>query len=252
MNNEIYNADALTILPTIKTDSIDMILTDPPYNTTALKMDKQSFDLTSYLDEFKRVLKPNGWFFCFGTLDMYCEIKNNGWRKKFEYIWRKSNAPAQSKTAVRPYLQHEHIFACIKPELEHATDLYFDSKSLRTKGKPYKRITYPHHSEYNIANGRPQKVSQTINDGYREGNSVLEYTTKTHWKDKTSHPTQKPLALCQLLCKGYCKSSGIVLDPFMGSGTTPLAAKTSNRKYIGIEINPKYYKMAQNRVQGTL
>ena len=58
--------------------------------------------------------------------------------------------------------------------------------------------------------------------------------------------------MCQLLIRSYCKSSGTVLDPFMGSGTTPLAAKTTGRQYIGIEINPKYYKMAQNRVQGTL
>ena len=63
MNDEIYNADALTILPTIETDSIDMILTDPLYKTTSLELDKQPFNLEDYMQEFKRLLKPNGWFF---------------------------------------------------------------------------------------------------------------------------------------------------------------------------------------------
>ena len=68
-------------------------------------------------------------------------------------------------------------------------------------------------------------------------------------QERTAHPTQKPLSMMQLLCKAYCTQDGTVLDPFMGSGTTPLAAKTLDRQYIGIEINEQYYKIASDRLE---
>ena len=75
--NKIHNADAITILPTIPDNSIDLILTDPPYNTTSLELDKQSFNLEDYMQEFKRVLKPNGWLFCFGSLEIGVILLNH-------------------------------------------------------------------------------------------------------------------------------------------------------------------------------
>ena len=243
----------MIILPSIKTDSIDMILTDPPYNTTSLKMDKQSFNLEDYMQEFKRVLKPNGWLFCFGSLEIGATLLNY-FKFRFQYIWEKQAPNPTHGTAVMPMYQHENIWAMCHKSLTQITDLYMDKKTLRIVGEPYIRPVRYNASEFDMAASVPITRRTSYNPGYREGTTILRYRNKVHFPigEATAHPTQKPLALCQLLCKGYCKPSGIVLDPFMGSGTTPLAAKTTARQYIGIEINPKYYKMAQNRVQGTL
>ena len=70
----LHNADTATILPQIDSNSVDMIFTDPPYNTTDLDIDAKGFNILSYLSEFKRVLKPNGWFFCFADMDTHAAI----------------------------------------------------------------------------------------------------------------------------------------------------------------------------------
>ena len=253
--NKIHNADALTILPSIKTDSIDMILTDPPYNTTSLKMDKQSFDLNNYMPEFKRILKPNGWLFCFGTFEMATLITNYAFKLKFDYVWVKPQGTPKSYNTIRPHRQHELILVFINSGCK-PTSLYYDPKVLRTPGTKYRRVvkSTTNPTEFRKTQRIAAKSAIVENTGYREGTTILYYPAKNTLPktERTAHPTQKPLALCELLCKGYCPKDGLVLDPFCGSGTIPLAAKTSNRKYIGIEINPKYYKMAYDRIHGTL
>ena len=245
--NELICGEAMDTLIELPDNSIDMIFTDPPYNSTSLNMDKIGFNLSVHLPELKRVLKDNGWFFCCGNLDMYCDIKSAGWRKKFEYIWLKSNSPMKHNTTIHPYIKHDYVFAFIKPELDIMSELYFDSIALRTKGEAYSKNRYPSLTEYNKSHGYSSKKNQTINTGYREGNTVLEYTTKTHWKDKNDHPTQKPTAMMEYIIKGYCPKGGMVLDCFMGSGTTCVAANKTDRKYIGVEINSEYYSIAKNR-----
>ena len=251
--NKIHNADAQIILPTIPDNSIDLILTDPPYNTTSLKLDKQSFDLSLYMVEFKRVLKPNGWLFCFGSLEIGALLLNH-FRFKFQYVWEKHPVVAHHN-AVQPMITHENIWVVRQHELKKMADLYMNKKLLRTFGTPYNMTRSSKPTEFRSTHGRHvNKVSTTVNTGYREGTTILRFPNKPFMKkpERTPHPTQKPLELCQLIIRAYCKSSGTVLDPFMGSGTTPLAAKTTGRQCIGIEINPKYYKMAHNRIHGTL
>lgn len=65
----------------------------------------------------------------------------------------------------------------------------------------------------------------------------------------TKHPTQKPIKLIKELIEKYSKKGDTILDPFLGSGTTAVACKQLNRNYIGIEINPKYYEIARQRLR---
>ena len=258
MMNKIYNSDAADILPSIPTDSADMIFTDPPYNATNLKMDKAGFDLKNYLSEFKRILKPNGWFFCFGTMVMHSDIiQSKTFKRKFEYIWDKGRGMPKFSNAITPMTSHEIICVFYHPELKKMTDLYMDKKSLRTPGAAY---TKKHNlnqklSEFRKSHRHVRVNAETINTGYREGLSVLKnYPSKQLIKhaERTAHPTQKPLELCKLITKAYCPPDGLILDPFCGSGTIPHAAALTNRKYIGIEINKEYYDIAQNRINGML
>ena len=250
-----YNDDAAKVLPKIEENSVDMIFTDPPYNTTNLSMDKKGFDIRDYLAEFSRILKPNGWFFCFGPLELHSEIiTSETFRFKFSYIWEKAMGMKNHHRAVMPMLNHEIIGVYTQTHLKKMNDLYFDKKALRTSNKPYiKKYNHNHRnrSEWQDTekyNHIPD--TQTTNDGYREGLSVLKYPQKNAMKKKerTAHPTQKPVELIKKIIGGYTDITHTILDPFMGSGTTVVAARKLNRRYIGIEINTKYYEIAKKRL----
>ena len=256
MIQKIYNDNALDILPTLSTDSASMIFIDPPYNSTSLEMDAAGFNILYYLKELKRILKPNGWLFCFGVLEMHAEIiQSKVFIRKFEYIWVKSKAVMKHHNTIAPMTGHEIICAYRQADLKKMTELYMDKKSLRTLGKAY---TKKHNLNRDIGEFEKSQRSHfcnpiSTNSGFREGTTLLKnYPSKQLMKhtERTTHPTQKPLELCKLICKAYCPPDGLILDCFMGSGTIPLAAKITGRQYIGIEINKEYFKIAQQRIEG--
>ena len=243
---KLLNVDAIEMLKSLKTGSASVVFTDPPYNTTKLGLDKTEFSLNDFNDELMRILKPNGWFFCFGSYEMGAEIYKT-WERRFEYVWDKGRG-MQHGGARMPVISHELIFVSIKPGLKKLRDLYFDKVSLRTEGTPYVAARKREKTEFQRAQGIDEEMI-TINDGYREGKSVLKYKSKSQMRywERSNHPTQKPLKLCEYVIKGYCEKGGLVVDPFMGSGTIPLAAKHMGRDYIGSEISEKYYNEALRR-----
>ena len=217
--NEIIHGDAIHHVKTIPDDTIDLIFTDPPYNTTSLKLDKQQFDIKDYMAEFKRVLKPNGWFFCFSVFEMACIVANNGFRRKFEYVWEKPHLVPKTPDTVRPYYQHELIYAFIRNECK-PSKLFFKPKALRTVGKAYTDTRKTVALSDFAKKQRINVVAQpTINTGYREGTTILRYNPKNLMSkyERTEHPTQKPLALCELIVRAYTPQDGTVYDPFAGS-----------------------------------
>ena len=244
----LHHADASQILPSISDSSVDMILTDPPYNTTSLQIDKAAFRIEDYMDEFKRVMKPNGWLFCFGSIEMGA-ILLKYFKFKFQYLWLKNNGPQVHPTAKIPIHRHENLWVMFRDDLEYVSNLYMDKTKLRTRGDPYIKKSKRTPTEFSTSQGH-ENDTITINTGYREGTTVLKFPNKPGMPpaERTDHPTQKPLDMIKLLCKAYCPEDGLVLDPFMGSGTTPLAAKITGRRYVGIEIDDVYYKIAKDRV----
>ena len=247
----LIHGDSLKHLKDIKNESVDLILTDPPFLTTNLRFDK-GFDLKPFIPELNRVLKPNGWFFCFGTIEMVIEIMSQGWRRKFEYIWVKQQPLLAHHNVQRPNIQHELIFSFIKPTLQKMGDLYLDKESIRTTGKPYMiKKERKAMTEFRAAQGmNTHKIKEKYNTGYRNGTTVLYFNSKLGMPlaERTKHPTQKPLDLIRLIVRGYCPKNGMVLDPFAGSGTTVLAAKMEGRNSIGIEIDKNYFDIMEKRV----
>ena len=245
----IKNCDSLEYVKTIQDNSLDMILTDPPYNTTDLKIDKMGFNLEDYLQDFKRILKPNGWFFCFGTVEIAVSILSNGWRRKFQYVWVKPKPTQQFYNVVKPLASHELLFAfIITPKVMN--DLYFNKMALRSAGSAYERKNKNRTSEFSKSHDM-YKGFMHKNDGYREGVDVIYFSNKTTMDkaERTPHPTQKPLKLIELLLRGYCPPNGKVFDPFAGSGTTAVAAYNTGRHCIACEINPDYFKIMSDRVK---
>ena len=254
--NTLHNADCQTGIKDIETDSVDLILTDPPYGSTSLKLDKgaDEFDWASFSMDLQRVLKPNGWFFMFTNVSLGVKVYPH-WQFRFDYICVKTAPVYQHGKVVKPRTQHELLWAFCQPELTKMHDLYMDKKALETWGLPYMNIQHiKSQSEFSKQCKIVKVGAAKTNTGYREGTTLLTFTPKAHQHkgQRTPHPTQKPLNICKTIVNAYCPPEGMVLDPFAGSGTTLHAAKIANRNAVGFELNPTYYKMASDRLASTL
>ena len=249
----VYNADCLRVLKELPAGAIDLAVTDPPWHTTDLSFDHKDKDqnYTAIYREIQRVLKPNGWFFCFGTIEVAAEIIASGWRRKFEYVWIKPQIVMKTHNTIRPYYKHELIIACINPALKKMTDLFFAPDALRTPGTPYQTkqggaaLTQFRRETRTIPmdeNGF-EKIYHRENTGFREGTTVLADKSKSSmaYRERTDHPTQKPISLYETIIRGYCPPAGKVIDPFAGSGACLMAAAKTGRQSISIEINRGYY-----------
>jgi site-specific DNA-methyltransferase (adenine-specific) len=110
-----------------------------------------------------------------------------------------------------------------------------------TEGKPYQcKQGKTKHTGYN----KVKEENITINEGYRYPTNILEYKRDSN----KQHPTQKPVALLEYLIKTYTNENELVLDNCMGVGSTGVAAKNLNRSFIGIELDDKYYNIAEQRI----
>lgn len=252
MLNAVLNEDCMDTFKRLKSDSFDAVITDPPYGTSRLAFDKEIF--SEWMHEVRRVLKLNGWFFSFMPIEMAFQVIQSGFRLKFDYVWVKQNITMKTKETVAPFKKHEHVFAFVRDDLKKPCTLYFDPKALRTSGEPYRRKAASHiqRGVFRKTPDNPKK-NDSVNDGFREGTSVLFFNNKAGMRatERTPHPTQKPLELVKMLCTGYCPKYGTILDPFAGSGTTSVAAKLTGRNCISIEKNPEWYNVAYHRVQST-
>ena len=235
--NYIDNIDCLEGLKNIPDGSVDLILTDPPYGTTACKWDNiVPFD--RLWAEYDRVLKKGAACVIFGsepfsTLLRMSNLKNF----KHDWIWEKEQGANFMNVKFQPYKVHEivSVFNCDK---QH----YHPQMS---EGKPY--ISGAGTS--GDITGNVKKI-QTKNTGTRYPRSVLRYNTD---KSRGSlHPTQKPVALVEYLIKTYSNPGDVVLDPFMGSGTTAVACLRTGRNFIGFELSEEYHAIAQQRIADTV
>lgn len=246
--NKIYNRNCFDLLPEIEDWGVDLIITDPPYETTKLKFDVESnIDWDQFYTEMRRVLKPNGRFFLFGTLEMYKKASDY-FDEQFTYIWIKNHFALSSQSSPKPYKKHEYLFCFIQKGLKKKGELTFHRDELRTYGhKSYSaKNRKPKNDEYAESIGANGIIFPDIIDrDWRHGTSLLEY----NMQQNNGHPTTKPLEMVQLLVRGYSNPNDIILDPFIGSGTTAMACKLENRNYIGMEINSKYYDLATKRLE---
>lgn len=248
--NKIYLDNCFNLFPQIEDNSIDLILTDPPYQTTGLKFDKGAINWQGFYTEMYRVLKPNGWFFMFGTLEMW-KIASDYFKTKFHYVWKKPGAVLSSKSAVRPRSIHENIFALVKKDVKPST-LTFNEDALKTYGHAsYSRSQYKRKGKWMEANNADgYSTPPIIERDWRYGTSVLEFPSVLYMKkdERAGHPTQKSLDLIKYIIGGYSNPNELIFDPFIGSGTTAVGALALGRNYIGIDNDQEYYDMAINRI----
>ena len=238
--------DCLEVMKYIPSKSVQLILADLPYGTTACKWDS-IIDLPLLWEQYKRIIKDNGAIVLTAMQPFTTElISSNKKMFKYTWVWNKVK-PGNFLTAkLKPMQNHEDIVIFSKANTANCNKnnmLYIPQLEKREKIRKYKK-----EADSDIY-ARKNTTSIEYTTDFKYPKSILEISNANQ-KNKL-HPTQKPLELMKYLIKTYSNENDLVLDNCMGSGTTCLASKELNRKFIGIEKEQKYYDIAVSRVCGS-
>jgi site-specific DNA-methyltransferase (adenine-specific) len=242
--NKIIEGDCLEVMKDIPDKSIDMILCDLPYGTTACSWDTIiSFELL--WKQYNRIIKNSGAIVLTASQPFTSAlVMSNPKMFKYEWIWEKSVGSNFATLKYQPMKEHENILIFGKGKTKYNPQKQERSKS----GK--ERIKYGH------SGGKTGETSGKIKfkgfdnctyDNLRFPRSIQRFNNRE--KTRGLHPTQKPVALFEYLIKTYTDKGELVLDNCLGSGTTCVAAKRLKRNFIGIEISPEYCEIARQRLR---
>lgn len=228
--------DCLEVMKSIPDGIIGMILCDLPYGITRTEWDN-NIPLLPLWDQYKRIIKPNAAILLTATQPFAAElIMSNPAMFRYEWIWEKTSATGYLHANRMPMRAHENILVfygrlpIYNPQKEKG------APSFQMHGK--KRMS----SHYDVFGEKPY-----INpEGWRYPRSVIKFGNAN--RPNSPHPCWKPVSLFEYLIKTYTKEGDIVLDNCIGGGTTAVAAKKSNRHYVGIEINEEYCEVARKRL----
>lgn len=275
--DSIIEGDANDRLAQFPDDSIDCIVTSPPYYqqrdySTAIQIGNEPtaeqyiMRLNEVFTQALRILKPTGtlWLNLGDKYDkgellglpwrVAFALKGAGWLLRSDIIWHKPNA-VPSSVKNRPTTDHEYVFLFAK-----SPNYFYDIDSIR---EPH--VTFGPDSKMKGGRNHFGKAEGTPENGKNGGNSNLH---KGRW-DQAFHPKGRnrrtvweiplskyrgahfavfPERLVELCILAGCPAGGLVLDPFVGSGTTAVTAQRLGRHFVGIDSNPEYCTLAQIRV----
>lgn len=240
MSLTIINADMRDALASLPDASVDCVVTDPPYGETSLRWDKRVPEWPSFV---RRVLKPTGSMWVFGSLRMFMETASDfvGWRQSHDVIWEKHNGTGLFNDRFRRvheiavhFYRDDAAWAAIYKSPQFTNDAR--ARTVRKKGRPAQWIGATGETLYRSEDGGPRLMRSV--QQVRSEHGVAE------------HPTQKPIGIVEPLLLYACPPGGTVLDPFAGSGTTGLVAARHGMSAILVEGNPDFAALCQRRFDG--
>jgi site-specific DNA-methyltransferase (adenine-specific) len=247
--NKIYCGNCLDIMPEIESKSIDMILCDLPYGTTACKWD-QIIPFEPLWAQYKRLIKDYGAIvLTAGQPFTSALVMSNPGMFKYAWVWKKTRAANFMNVKNKPLCVTEDVLVFSNGTTANRSQkrmMYFP-QGVQKSNRVYKRPN-PNSSSHGYM--RPSHTAYHGGDGYKmQGENypknILEFPSEIN---KTVHPTQKPVALFEYLIKTYTNEGDLVLDNCIGSGTTAIAAINTKRNFIGIEKEQKYVDIANERI----
>ena len=239
---KLLHGDCLELMQDIPDASIDAIITDPPYGTTACKWDSV-IPFEFMWEQLKRIIKDNGAIIFTASQPFTSNlVMSNTKMFKHEWIWEKNRGSNFATLKYAPMKEHESVLVFCK-----TSPKYFPIMQER-KGAGLDRTKY----KYNPTNtGKRDALGNLeMTHANHNGNNELRYPSSIQ-KFNTevgNHPTQKPVTLMEYLVRTYTQENDTVLDFTMGSGTTGIACKNLNRNFIGIELDSKYFAIAGKRI----
>jgi len=263
--DQIYQQDCLETLKKIKDNSVDFIITSPPYADNRKKT-YEGVPISKYVQwflpisaELKRVLKSNGSFILNikertidgerGTyvLELILEMRKQGWLWTEEYVWHKKNAfPGKWPNKFRDAWER-----CLHFTKQKKFKMYQDNVTVPMGDWAQKRLkklsdTDKIRDESKVMSGFGKNISNWVGRKSAYPSNVLHMATECA---NVNHSAAFPVSLPSWFIKLFTKEGDIVLDPFMGSGTTAIAALQLKRHFVGSEKNTKYYKYALERIK---
>ena len=237
-NIQLYQGDCLEVMKNIPDKSIDLVLTDPPYGTTACKWDSV-IPLEPMWKELKRIAKDNAAIVLFGSQPFTTKLISSN-VKDFRYCWTwvKSHGSGFMNAKKMPIKNTEDVIVFYrKLPTYNPQGLKLFGKKIKTRSK------FTEDSVYGKIGLDALAGKEFIQEFTNYPTQLLEFKS-----EKGIHPTQKPVALMEYLIKTYSNEGMTVLDFCAGSGTTGVAAKNLNRNFIGIEMDEGYFKIASSRI----
>tara|TARA_B100001093_G_scaffold90278_2_gene82289 strand:+ start:970 stop:1698 length:729 start_codon:yes stop_codon:yes gene_type:complete len=226
--------DCLEVLPTIKDNSVDMLLADLPYGTTACKWDSV-IPLDKLWEQYNRVCKKNA-AMVFTSMQPFTTIlaASNIDNLRYEWIWEKPQGTNPMNVKIMPLKSHENILVFYREKPTYNPQIWYST--------PYSGFSSD-TAKIGEVYGNAESKHRDNPEGSRYPKTVIRYK-----QEKGYHPTQKPVGLMEYLIKTYTNEWDVVLDNTMGSGTTGVACVHTNREFIGIEKEEKYFKIAEKRL----
>lgn len=235
----LYQGDCLIEMAKIPDGSVDMILTDPPYGTTACKWDNV-IPFAPMWAHIWRVLKPNGAVVLFGSEPFSSHLRMSQIKHyKYDWVWHKTQATGHLNCQRQPMKCVELISVFYKKQSTYNPQITNKKpENIRPRGK---------RRETNCYGAFDSLAPALLPDDKSYPSQVLR-TPNTNHGERGYHPTQKPVALLEYLIRTYTLEGETVLDFTMGSGSTGVACVNTGRKFIGIEQDAKYFGIAQERI----
>ena len=226
--------DCLDLLPTIADDSVDMLLVDLPYGTTACKWDS-IIPLEKLWEQYNRVCKQSA-AMVFTAAQPFTAIlaASNIQNLKYEWIWEKPQGTNPMNAKVMPLKSHENILVFYRKKPTYNPQMWYS-----TPYSGFKSDTAKIGEVYGSAKSKHRDNPE----GSRYPKTVLKFK-----QEKGFNPTQKPVNLMEYLIKTYSNPGETVLDNTMGSGTTGVACVRCGRNFVGMESDAEYYKIAEQRI----
>jgi len=242
--NRIYQMDCLEGMKLIPDKSIDMILCDLPYGTTACKWDT-IIPFESLWVQYERIIKDNGAIVLTASQPFTSKlVMSNIKYFKYEWIYQKNAGSNFGAVRFQPMKEHENILVFGKGKINYFPIMQERADSGKERSK---YIVNLNTQTENYAKSLHNKIEYNMSE-LRCPSSVQKFIIPKG-KDKVAHPTQKPVKLFEYLIKTYTNENEIVLDNCIGSGTTAVACTLNNRKWIGFETETKYIELANKRLE---
>ena len=234
MGYKLYKGDCLEVMDKLIEEGVkvNMVLTDPPYGTTQNKWDS-IIPLLPMWEKLELLTNENSAILLFSS-QPYTTILNNSNVKylKYEWIWMKNNSTGFYYANKMPLKKHEVISVFYRKQPTYNPQGLIECNKLNKRGSK--------KSNWNWA-----RTDCYVQKYTNYPTSILEFP----YDKKRYHPTQKPVALLEYLIKTYTNEGDLVLDFTMGSGSTGVACLNTNRKFIGIELDEKYFNIAKDRLE---
>jgi len=239
---KLFKGDCLEVMRKIESGSIDAIITDPPYGTTACKWDSViDFDLM--WEQLNRIIKPNGAIVLFGSEPFSSALRMSNIKNyKYDWVWDKKRCTGFLNAKKQPLRNNEIISVFYKKQTTYNPQPY-KKNTIGNMGKSKEHQTDNYGKYHKVNNDNSNKF------GYPRTLLTQIPVINNLSKDKSGlHPTQKPVLLMEYLIKTYTNEGETVLDFTMGSGSTGVACVNTNRNFIGIEMDDKYFDIATERI----